>query len=109
MRPISHLATPFESHIADLGGTPTKFREKIIAMYSIYSKSLTEVNYRAHLECLTGEVAVYEGFVQIANVDQTLFYPKTLGELISLCNSLNIDLYWDSNTYKEFIYYNSKY
>ena len=111
----THLAIPFEEYIQELGGTPTKFREKLIDIISIYSKPLTEANYRKYLVCNSGSVSVYDlgrttPLCAVISKEQPIqAYPKTIGELITVCKAFDEDLYWDNDTYKSNIFFNSKY
>lgn len=115
----NYKATPLEDHLEDLSGEPTKFREKFQSIHYIYSKPLTEANFKKHLRSEDQDFEIHDELDQDGNKVPygVLFYwetpimarPKTLGQFISIATSLDRNLFWEEETWVKYIYINSKY
>ena len=114
-----HKAKPLEQHLEDLSGEPSKFREKFQSIHYIYSKPLTEGNFKKHLKAQDQDFEIFEEKDEEGNKVShgVLFYwetpimtrPKTLGEFITVATALDRNLFWEEETWVKYIYINSKY
>ena len=116
-------ARPLEEHLEDLTGTPSKKVERLVNICYIYSQAATPTNVQKYLR--TEEDPDYEVYGEIneegrenkATVNSTVFYwqtpihttPKTIGQFISVATALGRELFWEEETYRDYIYINTKY
>jgi hypothetical protein len=115
-----YKAKPIEEHLMNLSGNPGKKVEKLISIHYIYSKPLTESNFKKHIRSdKEFDFEVYDELDENGNRVPfgVLFYwetpiltqPKTLGQFISVASALGRELYWEEDTWVKYIYINSKY
>lgn len=113
-------AKPLEQHLEDLHGTPSEKVSKLVSITYIYSQPCTPLNVKKYLR--SAEEPDYEVHYEKdehGNVVPlgTLFYwqtpvfarTHTIGQFISVATALDRKLYWEEETYKNYIYINTKY
>lgn len=115
-----YIAKPLEEHLEDLNGNPSKKVEKLVSICYIYSAPATPLNVKKYLR--TEEEPDWEVHWEedergriiphgVVFYWQTPIFAavKTIGQFISVATALDRTLYWEEETYKEYIYINTKY
>lgn len=108
-----YIAKPLEEQLEEVKGTATEFRAKFTDIYYIYSKPCTPLNIKKYIQPPTKEKD-YEAFKD-EDGSGVMFYwqtpplmtkPQTIGQFISIATALGQQLYWDEDTYRDYIYVN---
>lgn len=115
-----YIAKPLEDHLQDLHGTPEQKTAKLIDITYIYSTPATPSNVKKYLRT-EGEPdwEVYHEKDESGNTvpHGVVFYwqtpifarVNTIGQFISVATALDRELYWEEETYRKYVYINSKY
>lgn len=116
----SYKALPLEQHLEDLSGNPSKKVEKLVSIHYIYSKPITNANFKKHLRTknetdfeILDELdengnRIPNGVVFKWGVSVPV-HPQTIGEFISIATALGRELYWEETTWVKYLYLNPKY
>ena len=114
-----YRAQPLEEHIEELRGMPSEKVDKLVSIHYIYSKPASENNIKKHLIDPEGKVDPLVELDENGNATPfgTMFYwhtpvhahPRTIGQIVSIATALNIDLFWEESTWKEYLFINRKY
>lgn len=115
-----YKAIPLEEHLAELKGEPTKKVEKLVSIHYIYSTPVSESAIKKYLRTAGDwDFEVFQELDDEGNLIENgvLFYwetpiyarCKTIGQFISVATALDRTLYWEEETYKNYIYINTKY
>lgn len=118
-----YIARPLEEQLEELSGTPQEKVRKFMNIYYIYSQEATPTNVKKYIR--TEKDPDYEVYGVIddnnrenkGTVDCSVFYwetpirttPKTIGQFISVATALGRELFWEEDTYRNYIYINTKY
>jgi hypothetical protein len=115
-----YKAKPLENHLEELNGDPKKKVSKLLSICYIYDSPATEQNIKKYLR--TENEPDFEVFREVdedGNVvkNGVLFYwqtpiyaeVSTVGQFISVATALGRELYWEEETYRNYIYINTKY
>lgn len=87
--------------ILEITGTPKQQRNRIRELSYIYSKPFSEINVKSHFWHEHGEeISVHS---RRLNIGDFFFFPKSVSDFVSIALSMNMELYWDEETYTEFI------
>jgi len=114
-----YKATSLEKHLNDLDGTPQDKVKKLVSIHYIYTKPITESNFNKYLYVDQKDFEIHGELDEDGNLVDggVLFYwsvpilthPKTIGEFITIATALNREIFWDNDTWVEYIYISQKY